>query len=119
MPKNKNEHYVEGLCETIGVCETPGEGGESKEEGEQICEGWVGSVVCLCCLFLQSHQRCIGDVGAYIVAYVVEYLAKHLLGRYYQAHNLPCGHLKVHLRELEHALEEARHLDFVAPRRGH
>lgn len=43
-------------------------------------------------------------------------LAKHLLGRYDQAHNLPYGHLKVHLWKFEHALEEARHLDFIAPR---
>lgn len=53
-----------------------------------------------------------------MAAYVVEDLPKHFLGRDYQAHNLPHGHLKVHLRELEHALEEARHLDFIASRRG-
>jgi hypothetical protein len=42
-------------------------------------------------------------------------LSKHLLGCYDQAHNLPYGHLKVHLGELEHALEEARHLDLIPP----
>ena len=51
------------------------------------------------------------------MAYVVEDLSKHLLRRYYQAHDLPYGHLKVHLGKLEHALEETRHLDFIPPRR--
>ena len=49
-------------------------------------------------------------------AYVVEDLPKHFLRRDYQAHDLPHSHLKVHLRELEHALEEARHLNLIAPR---
>ena len=33
--------------------------------------------------------------------YVVVYRPEHFLGRYYQAHHLPYGHFKVHLRELE------------------
>jgi hypothetical protein len=45
---------------------------------------------------------------------MVIYRAKHLFGRYYQAHHLPYGHLEVHLRELEQALEEARHSYFIA-----
>jgi hypothetical protein len=49
-------------------------------------------------------------------SYVVVYLSKHLLGRDYQAHDLPYGHLEVHLRELEEPLEEARHFDLIAPR---
>jgi hypothetical protein len=49
---------------------------------------------------------------------MVVYLSEDLLRRYYQAHNLPYGHLKVHLRELEQALEEARHFDLISPRRG-
>jgi hypothetical protein len=48
-------------------------------------------------------------------AYVVVNLPEHLLRRYYQAHDLPYGHLEVHLRELEQALEEARHADFIPP----
>lgn len=48
-------------------------------------------------------------------AYVVVYLPEDLLGRYDQAHNLPDGHFKVHLRELEEPLEEAWHAGFVAP----
>lgn len=47
--------------------------------------------------------------------YMVVYLSKHLLGCYYQAHDLPYGHFKVHLGEFEHALEEARHLDLIPP----
>jgi hypothetical protein len=54
-----------------------------------------------------------------MATYVVEYLPKHFLGRDDQAHDFPGGHLKVHLGELEHALEEARHLDFIAARRWH
>ena len=46
---------------------------------------------------------------------MIVYLSEDLLRRYYQAHNLPYGHLKVHLRKLEHALEEARHLDLIPP----
>lgn len=45
---------------------------------------------------------------------MVVYLAKHLLRRYNQAHNLPHGHFKVHLRELEEPLEEAWHAGFMA-----
>lgn len=57
------------------------------------------------------------STAEHMASYVVEYLTKHFLWRDYQAHNLPHGHLKVHLGELEHALEEARHLDFIASRR--
>lgn len=39
--------------------------------------------------------------------HVVVYGSKDLLGGDYQARHLPHGHLKVHLRELEEALEEA------------
>jgi hypothetical protein len=49
---------------------------------------------------------------------VVIYLPKHLLGCDYQTHNLPYGHLKVHLRELEEALKKAWHFDFIAARGG-
>jgi hypothetical protein len=49
---------------------------------------------------------------------VVVYLPKDFLGRNDQAHNLPHGHFKVHLRELEQALEEAGHFDFIAARGG-
>jgi hypothetical protein len=48
-------------------------------------------------------------------AYMIVDLPKHLLGCYYQAHDLPYSHLKVHLWKLEHALEEARHLDLIPP----
>jgi hypothetical protein len=72
-------------------------------------------VVCFCGLFLvtllASNLRL-----RYGTSYVVIYLPEHLLRRYYQAHNLPDGHLKVHLRKLEEALEEAWHFDFIAPR---
>ena len=47
---------------------------------------------------------------------MVVYLPKHLLRCYYQAHDLPYGHLEVHLRKLEQALEEARHSYLVSPR---
>jgi hypothetical protein len=46
---------------------------------------------------------------------MVVYLPEHLLRRNYEAHDLPYGHLEVHLRKLEQALEEARHADFIAP----
>lgn len=48
-------------------------------------------------------------------SYMVVYLSEHLLRCYDQAHDLPHGHLEVHLRELEQALEEARHSDLIAP----
>lgn len=48
-------------------------------------------------------------------SYMVVYLSEHLLWCYDQAHDLPYGHLEVHLRELEQALEEARHSDLIAP----
>lgn len=50
---------------------------------------------------------------------MVIYGAEDLLGSYYEAHHLPDGGLKVHLRELEQALEEARHLDALAAIAGH
>lgn len=40
-----------------------------------------------------------------------------LLGRGEEAEHLPDGHLEVHLRELEQALEDARHLQAAARRR--
>jgi hypothetical protein len=49
--------------------------------------------------------------------YMVVYRAKDLLRSYDQAHHLPDGHLKVHLRELEQALEETRHMKALVPRR--
>ena len=111
---------MERLGEAVGVCKAPGEGGEGEEEGEQIGKGRVRAVVCLCGLFLGCWLVVGADSEAWrgASAYMVEDLAKHLLGRNDEAHDLPDGHLKVHLGELEHALEEARHLDFAAPRRG-
>jgi hypothetical protein len=47
------------------------------------------------------------------IPYVVVYLSEDLLGRYDQAHDLPYSHLEVHLRELEQALEKARHSDLI------
>jgi hypothetical protein len=48
---------------------------------------------------------------------VVVYRSEDLLWSYDQAHHLPDGHLKVHLRELEQALEEARHVEALITRR--
>jgi hypothetical protein len=45
---------------------------------------------------------------------MVIYLPKHFLRSDYQAHNLPYGHLKVHLRKLEEALKKARHFNLIA-----
>lgn len=47
--------------------------------------------------------------------YMVIYLAEDFLGGNYQAHDFPYGHLKVHLRKLEQALEKARHSSLIAP----
>lgn len=123
MAEDEYERYVQRLREAVGVCEAPGEGRQDQEEGEEVGEGGVGAVVCFCCLFLRyvlgrstkSVPRGYTRVGN---AYVVVYLPKDLLRRYDQAHNLPDGHFKVHLRELEEPLEEARHADFIAPRGG-
>lgn len=49
---------------------------------------------------------------------MVVYLPEDLFRGDDQAHDLPYGHLKVHLRELEEALEEAWHASLVAARRG-
>jgi hypothetical protein len=54
-------------------------------------------------------------LGSSEMPYMVVYLPEHLLWRYYQAHDLPYGHLEVHLRKFEQALEEARHSDLIPP----
>jgi hypothetical protein len=66
-------------------------------------------------LFVSTTVNC-APITITCPTYVIVYLPEDLLRRYYQAHNLPYGHLKVHLRKLEHALEEARHLDLIPPR---
>lgn len=77
-------------------------------------------MVCFCCLFLDFSRlaRVLGDGKVVWKAHMVVYLSKDLLGRDHQAHNLPNGHFKVHLRKLEEPLEEARHAGFIAARGG-
>jgi hypothetical protein len=50
-------------------------------------------------------------------AYVVVYASEDFLRSYYETRHLPYGHLKVHLRKLEEALEEARHMETLISRR--
>lgn len=45
---------------------------------------------------------------------VVIYRAENFLGCNYEGHHLPDCHFKVHLRELEEPLEEARHSQFAS-----
>lgn len=49
---------------------------------------------------------------------MVVYGPEDLLRRNNQVQHLPQGHLKVHLRKLEQALEEARHADALIAARG-
>jgi hypothetical protein len=71
-------------------------------------------MICFCGLFL-SHALAQSPVYTTLRRYMVVDLPEHLLGCYDQAHDLPYGHLEIHLGKLEQALEEARHFDFIAP----
>lgn len=54
MYEYEDERDMECLCKAVGVCETPGEGGQCEEEGEEVREGRIGSVVGFCSLFLHE-----------------------------------------------------------------
>jgi len=117
--EEEDEGDMQGLGEGLGVGGAPGEGGETEQKREEVCEGGVWPVVGFGGLFLGERGRslaqvCVGVQGA--TTYVVVDLPKHLFRREQKAHNLPHGHLKVHLRELEQPLEEAGHAGFVAAR---
>jgi hypothetical protein len=56
VSKYEDECDVERLGEALCVCEAPGEGCKCQEEAEEVGEGGVGAVVCLCCLFLYSKS---------------------------------------------------------------
>lgn len=47
MYKDEYESDAEGLPEAIGVRETPCQGSQKQEEGEEVCKGRVGAVPCI------------------------------------------------------------------------
>ena len=110
MHKDEDEGYLQDRRERGSICEAPSKRCEKLERREEVSEGRVGAVVGFGCLFLgkqsaRKMQWLVAGRGTDVVVYGAE----DLLGRNHQGHHLPDCHLEIHLRELEEALEEARH----------